>query len=378
MIKNSAGVLFFIRLRTEIFCKMTSDIATIYLKICEIRNIIPFLQKECAKRHKEDTKSHCFFFQFQLRYKWYHVNVDEEGDIRLTAVGICRLQNTIQKFWRSMNMKKKILSGLMAMTMAAMSMGLSAFAADDVQVTIGKAEVEPGAAFSVDVELGSVPSSGLSSIDFAISYDSSLIKIDKVELGSAGKTGADSQEGDLGDTLFSWYDTGKQIVVVWATGLTDSQYWVKSSGKFLTLSGTAKTTAGTAELKGGAVDRAAYPGSSAKADVVFSAVGDTTKDYSAAFTNGEVKIGAPETTPAPIMTTAPATKWGDATCDGKVDVSDAVLICRFAVSDAKAVLTDAGKANADVTHDASVNAEDASKILKYIARLITAEDLEKA
>ena len=115
-----------------------------------------------------------------------------------------------------------------------------------------------------------------------------------------------------------------------------------------------------------------------RADVVFSAVGDTTKDYSAAFTNGEVKIGAPETTPAPIVTTAPATKWGDATCDGKVDVSDAVLICRFAVSDAKAVLTDAGKANADVTHDGSVNAEDASKILKYIARLITAADLEKA
>lgn len=274
-------------------------------------------------------------------------------------------------------MKKKIVSGLMAMTMAAMSMGLSAFAADDVQVTIGKAEVKPGEAFSVDVELGSVPSSGLSSIDFAINYDSSLIKIEKVELGSAGKTGADSKEGDLGDTLFSWYDTGKQIVVVWATGLTDSQYWVKSSGKFLTISGSAKDTAGTAELKGGAVDRAAYPGSSAKADVVFSAVGDSTKDYAASFTAGEVKIG----TPVVATTAAPnpvATKWGDATCDDKVDVSDAVLICRFAVSDTKAVLTDAGKANADVTHDGSVNAEDASKILKYIARLITAADLEKA
>lgn len=377
MIKNSAGVLFFIRLRTEFFCKMTSKIATIYLKICEISNIILFLQKECAKRHKEDTKSHCFFFQFQLRYKWYHVNVDEEGDIRLTAVGTRRLQNTIYKFWRSMNMKKKIVSGLMAMTMAAMSMGLSAFAADDVQVTIGKTQVEPGANFSVDVELGSVPSSGLSSIDFAISYDSSLIKIDKVELGTVGKTGADSQEGDLGDTLFSWYDTGKQIVIVWATGLTDSQYWVKSSGKFLTLSGSAKSGAsGTAELKGGAVDRAAYPGSSAKADVVFSAVGTSTTDYSAAFTAGEVKIAAPvvETTAPPV----PASQWGDATCDGKVDVSDAVLICRFAVADTSATITDAGKANADVTHDNSVNAEDASKVLKYIARLISADDLAKA
>lgn len=273
-------------------------------------------------------------------------------------------------------MKKKIVSGLMAMTMAAMSMGLTAFAADDVQVTIGKAEAQPNEKFSVDVELGSVPSSGLSSIDFAISYDSSLISIDKVELGTVGNTGAAAQEGDLGDTLFSWYDTGKQIVVVWATGLTDSQYWVKSSGKFLTISGTAKKE-GTAELKGGAVDRAAYPGSSAKADVVFSAVGDSAKDYSAAFTAGEVKIAnpTPATTPAPEVT---VTKWGDATCDGKVDVSDAVLICRFAVSDKTAVLTDTGKANADVTHDNSVDGEDASKILKYIARLISADDLGKA
>ena len=273
-------------------------------------------------------------------------------------------------------MKKKIVSGLMAMTMAAMSMGLTAFAADDVQVTIGKTKAEPNQKFSVDVELGSVPSSGLSSIDFAINYDKSLISIDKVELGTVGKTGAESQEGDLGDTLFSWYDTGKQIVVVWATGLTDSQYWVKSNGAFLTISGTAKAE-GTAKLEGGAVDRAAYPGSSAKADVVFSAVGTNTTDYGAAFTNGEVEIGVPvQATTAKQEVSA--SKWGDATCDGKVDVSDAVLICRFAVSDKNAVLTDAGKANADVTHDNSVNADDASKVLKFIARLITEDDLAKA
>lgn len=34
--------------------------------------------------HKEVTKSHCFFFQIQLRYRWYHVNVSEEGDTHLT------------------------------------------------------------------------------------------------------------------------------------------------------------------------------------------------------------------------------------------------------------------------------------------------------
>ena len=85
-----------------------------------------------------------------------------------------------------------------------------------------------------------------------------------------------------------------------------------------------------------------------------------------------------QTTSAPAKTTAaPAGKilWGDATCDGSVDVSDCVLISRFAVEDKTAVLTDNGKRNADVTHNGSVNADDALLILRYIAKQITAEDL---
>jgi hypothetical protein len=271
-----------------------------------------------------------------------------------------------------MNMKKKIVSGLMAMAMAASSLSLTAFAADDVQVTIGKDEAQVGENFEVSVDLEALPSGGLSSIDFAINYDNSLIEISKVELGTAGDTGAKSQEGDLGDTLFSWYDTGKQIVVVWATGLTDSQYWVKNKGTFLKLSGKAKAD-GTATLKGGAVDRAAYPGSSAKAGVVFSAVGDTTKDYTASFTDGEVKIGSKTTESTTIK--KEDIVWGDADCSGKVDVSDAVLVCRFANSDKDAKITDAGVANADVTHDGNVDSDDAGKILQFIARLIDASDL---
>ena len=268
-------------------------------------------------------------------------------------------------------MKKKIVSGLMAMAMAASSLSLTAFAADDVQVTIGKDEAKVNETFEVAVDLAAVPSGGLSSIDFAINYDSSLLEIQKVELGTAGDTGAKSQEGDLGDTLFNWYDTGKQIVVVWATGLTDSQYWVKNTGTFLKISGKTKAE-GTATLKGGAVDRAAYPGSSAKAGVVFSAVGDKTKDYTASFTDGEVKIGTPVTTPDPSKI-----KWGDADCSGQVDVSDAVLVARFANADKGAKITDAGVANADVTHDGNVDADDASKILEVIARLITEDELAK-
>ena len=85
-----------------------------------------------------------------------------------------------------------------------------------------------------------------------------------------------------------------------------------------------------------------------------------------------------QTTAAPAKTTAaPSGKilWGDATCDGSVDVADCVLISRFAVADATASLTDAGKTNADVTHDGAVGGEDVALILRYIAKQITAEDL---
>lgn len=73
-------------------------------------------------------------------------------------------------------------------------------------------------------------------------------------------------------------------------------------------------------------------------------------------------------TPEPV-------EWGDASCDQKVDIADAVLICRFAVQDSHAVMTDAGKTAADVTHDGRVDAEDAGKLLQYIAKKLTFDDL---
>ena len=75
------------------------------------------------------------------------------------------------------------------------------------------------------------------------------------------------------------------------------------------------------------------------------------------------------------LDTAPL--WGDANCDSSVDISDAVLICRFAVSDKEAVISDQGKSNADVTHDGSVSAEDSQKLLRYIAKQLTADDLKE-
>lgn len=68
-------------------------------------------------------------------------------------------------------------------------------------------------------------------------------------------------------------------------------------------------------------------------------------------------------------------KPGDANCDGSIDVSDAVLIARFAAEDKTAVITDQGKQNADVTGDGNLTSDDTSRILLYIAKKIGYEAL---
>lgn len=263
--------------------------------------------------------------------------------------------------------KTKIISGLMAMAMTVMSLGISASAADSVAVKIGTDTVEAaGEAFSVDVELGSVPSTGLSSIDFAINYDSSVLKITDVKLGTVGDTGAKGQEGDLGDTLFNWYDNGKQIVIVWATGLTDANYWVKSNGVFVTLTGNVKdgVAAGTvSKLEGAGANRNIYPDSTTKASAYLAAVGESgTTDYTASFTAGSVVVEEKTTTPPQSEA-----DWGNVNCKGDVDVSDAVMLARFNAEDTGVTITAQGKTNADVTHDGTIDGNDLIKILKFIA-----------
>ena len=68
---------------------------------------------------------------------------------------------------------------------------------------------------------------------------------------------------------------------------------------------------------------------------------------------------------------------GDVNLDCSIDVSDAVLIARFAAEDREATMTDQGRQNADVTHDGNVDGQDTTKILQYIAKKINLEDLEK-
>ena len=72
------------------------------------------------------------------------------------------------------------------------------------------------------------------------------------------------------------------------------------------------------------------------------------------------------TTQAPVGKTVA----GDANCDGKLSIADAVLVSRFANEEKGVSINAQGRANADCDGDNEITANDASLILKGIARLI--------
>lgn len=127
----------------------------------------------------------------------------------------------------------------------------------------------------------------------------------------------------------------------------------------------------------------------------FDTVWDSTNDYSysdlisfeddndaaaltdkvTAYVDGELIWGVePDgTTPKTTDNTEDKILYGDANCDGNVDISDAVLIKCFLINSKKYSLSAQGKKNADVQGNGNgINAQDAVAIQKYILKQIKA------
>ena len=71
----------------------------------------------------------------------------------------------------------------------------------------------------------------------------------------------------------------------------------------------------------------------------------------------------------------PDADYGDVNLDKVVDVSDAVLLARFASGDSKAKVTTQGLVNADVNGDHNADTDDVTIILRFIAKLIDKSQL---
>lgn len=98
----------------------------------------------------------------------------------------------------------------------------------------------------------------------------------------------------------------------------------------------------------------------------------TTTTTTAAAAATTVTSSAPAETTTTETVPASAVLRGDADTSGEVDISDVVLIARVAAEDSEVTISAEGKRNADVNGNGRTDLDDATMILKYIARLITA------
>ena len=291
---------------------------------------------------------------------------------------------------------KRFFAGAVAFVMTVMSTAaITASAADTVKVAADKVTAAAGKEFSLNVSLSGVPKDGIRACEFALKYDSSIIEVTGVKAGTIADTGADAKEADISKEAPSFgvsYATAGVVNVEWSTGLTSSDYWIKSDGVLFTVEGTVKSTAKAGDVSKVEIvpiDRASIEGSSDKnTEIVFANIsGSTVTKYETSVSNGSVTVEGTEPTTAPTKPTdAPTTeattatspeaakptsgnvdpnvKYGDVNVDGEVGIADVVLLNKYLVKSAS--LSEQGKANADAYSDEKLDASDALSILKFL------------
>lgn len=306
---------------------------------------------------------------------------------------------------------KKTIAFAMALALtASMTSVLSAGAADNVEISAEKKEAAAGAEFTLNVSLSNVPSTGINASEFAVTYDSSIIEVTSVTAGSIAQTGADEKEPDVSSAVPSFgvnYATAGEINVDWSTGLTDSSYFIKKDGVFMTIKGTVKDTAKAGDYSDfaiGAISRAEYEGSSSlNSDIILADVSadGTATEYGSSSTAGRITVvdeGASESTNPTTSTSAStsksttsttttkitpsetsptssaeATKYGDVNCDTSVNVSDVILLNKVIVGAGTA--TDEGLANAECYADGHIDINDSAQIMNVVVMTTNQEDL---
>ncbi len=86
---------------------------------------------------------------------------------------------------------------------------------------------------------------------------------------------------------------------------------------------------------------------------------------------------AAETTETTSGTGTEKSLLGDTDCNGEVNVLDAVLLARTVAEDPNAGITDEGKHNGDCDGKTGIQTGDLTRLLKYLAGLLTQEEFEK-
>lgn len=303
-----------------------------------------------------------------------------------------------------MKAKRTIACALALSMLAATATSLGASAAgSSVTLAGSKATAESGGEFSVDVSLSGVPSTGINVLDFAVTFDQTILSVDQVTVGAAADTGADAADSTSKDApVFATNIKDGEIAVSWTTAAPTAN-WIKSDGVILTITGTVKdgVADGTVTpIDFAPVSRDTYEGSGTKNSsmVIGYISGTDSASYGIVTEAGSVTIGSKQTTTeAPVTTTtaAPVTNettaetttkenettttkstiqvdpsllYGDVNLDGDIDLADAVLLNKSVAGVVE--LNDTAKANADCFADGVIGSDDSMTLLKFLVHLV--------
>lgn len=277
---------------------------------------------------------------------------------------------------------KKVIAGLIAAaTLASVSASAIVSAADSFGVSISNTTAEAGESFTLTLDMSNIPDTGINGCDFGISYDSSLVTVENVELGALAKD-VSGVETDLPSPFE--YNIGTDIIsVMYALGTVNPDYYLTGSGTFLSITGTVKETASAgdkAEFSIVPIDRAVKPGDSAtNASIIFGYMSsdETTTVYDPVFTDGYVEVtgGVQPSTDETTEDIPDGTKYGDVNVDGEISIADVVALNMYLLDRENNTLTAEGIANADCARDKIINSDDSLLLMNYIAMIISADKL---
>jgi hypothetical protein len=279
---------------------------------------------------------------------------------------------------------RKIVAGLAAVSMLAAFSAQAVFAADSVTIKAGNASAKAGEDFTLDVSLEGVPAQGISAIEFAVTYDPKVVTVTGVSAGKITNNGVDDTEKFDGVTVFTaGYKTSGLVTITYSTGLSDAKYCITDDGVIATISGTVAKDAADGEypVKITAISRETVEGAgdtNKEIKAGYIAADKTVTKYTCTTTAGSITVGSvkestePSSEPTSESGTTKATKYGDANCDGTVDIIDVIKVNKFLLGSDK--LTAEGKANADVDANNVVDTTDSLNILKCVVEMIDQAD----
>jgi len=198
---------------------------------------------------------------------------------------------------------------------------------------------------------------------------------------------------DSGDTGGLWksiqYNPSTGTVIEWDTlkyGIFEKALWqTQKTGKYIGLDHQKALGENGISLNDFYANYASSEGSNldggkTATGIVTPIITDTTTSTTKTTTTTTLTTttSTSSTTSTTSSSARPDTKitYGDADCNGDVNVLDAVLLARVASETDGAEITKEGKLNADVNGDGLVDSKDLIKLLSYLAKKITIEELK--